>query len=76
MRAYLRAVIFAEPVQLALLAKYGIRLFDLRALRLVRDLGPLSISSWAQELGIARSTATGLVDRLEQRGLIRRRVHT
>jgi len=75
LRAYLRAVIFAEPVQLALLSKYGIKLFELRALRLIRDLEPVAISQLADELGIARSTATGLIDRLEERGLVRRRSH-
>ena len=72
LRAYLRAVIFVEPVQMALLQKYGVRLADLRALRLLRDLGTVPISRFAEELGISRSTATGLIDRLEERGLVQR----
>lgn len=71
-RAYLRAVIFAEPLQLTLLAHYGIRLSELRALRLLHDRGPVPISQFAEVLGISRSTATGLVDRLEARDLVRR----
>lgn len=72
LRAYLSAVIFAEPVQMALLQKYGVRLVDVRALRRLRDLGTVPISCFAEELGISRSTATGLVDRLEERGLVER----
>lgn len=74
--AYLRAVILAEPIQLALLRKYGIRLADLRALRILRDLVDAPISRFAEELDVSRSTATGLVDRLEERGLVARRAST
>jgi DNA-binding MarR family transcriptional regulator len=72
LRAYLRAVIFAESVQLALLRRHGIALADLRSLRVLRDLGRVPISRFADALGISRSTATGLVDRLETRGLVAR----
>ena len=72
LRAYLSAVIFAEPVQMALLQKYGdgVRLVDMRALRRLRDLGSVPISCFAEALSISRSTATGLVDRLEERRLV------
>ena len=70
--AYLRAVIHAEPIQMALLEKYGIRLADMRALRILRDGGPMPISRFAEARSIGRSTATGVVDRLEERGLIER----
>jgi DNA-binding MarR family transcriptional regulator len=72
LRAYLRAVIFAEPVQLELLRRHGIVLADLRSLRVLRDLGRVPISRFADARGISRSTATGLVDRLETRGLVAR----
>jgi len=72
LRAYLRAVAFAEPVQLELLRRHGVTLAELRALRRLRDLGPVPISRFADELGIARSTATGLADRFEGRGLLAR----
>lgn len=72
LRAYLRAVAFAEPVQLELLRRHGVTLAELRALRRLRDLGPVPISRFADELGIARSTATGLTDRFEGRGLLAR----
>ena len=72
LRAYLRAVAFAEPLQLAAQEKYGVRLAGLRALRILRDLGTVPISRFAEALGIPRSTATGVVDRLEERGLVER----
>ncbi|MCA1724382.1 MAG: hypothetical protein LC748_09095 [Thermomicrobia bacterium] len=42
--AYVRAVILAEPLQLAILEKHGVRLAGLRALRVLRDLGTVPIS--------------------------------
>ncbi len=70
--AYVRAVILAEPLQLAILEKYGVRLAGLRALRVLRDLGTVPISRFAEALDIPRSTATGVVDRLVERGVIER----
>jgi DNA-binding MarR family transcriptional regulator len=70
LRAYLSAVIFVEPVQVALLQKHGVRLVDMRALRRLRDLGTVPISCFTVAPGISRSTATGLVDRLEERRLV------
>ena len=70
LRAYLSAVIFVEPVQVALLQKHGVRLVDMRALRRLRDLRTVPISCFAEAPGISRSTATGLVDRLEERRLV------
>src|SRR5438270_8413511 len=69
LRAYLRAVVCAEPIQTALLDKYGVRLADFRALRILRDCGPMPISRFAEAFAIVRSTATGVVDRLAERGL-------
>ena len=65
-------MIFAEPIQLELLRRHGITLADLRSLRILRDLGRVPISCFADALGISRSTATGLVDRFESRGLVTR----
>lgn len=70
--AYVRAVILAEPLQLAILEKYGVRLAGLRALRVLRDLGTVPISRFAEAIEIPRSTATGVVDRLVERGVIER----
>src|SRR5947209_19853691 len=71
-RAYLRAVELEEPLQAAILEKYGVRLAGLRAVRILRDLGTVPISRFAEVLEIPRSTATGVVDRLEERGLVER----
>lgn len=70
--AYVRAVILAEPLQLAIMEKYGVRLAGLRALRVLRDLGTVPISRFAEAVDIPRSTATGVVDRLVERGVIER----
>jgi len=70
--AYVRAVILAEPLQLAIQEKYGVRLAGLRALRVLRDLGTVPISHFAEALAIPRSTATGVVDRLVERRVVER----
>ena len=74
-RALYRAVVLAEPVQTALQARYGLRLADIWTLRRLRDHGPTPMSQFAALLGIPRSTATGVVDRLEERGVAERTVH-
>jgi len=51
---------------------------DLRARRVVQALGlggPMPIVAVAQGLGISPSTMTGLADRLEREGYLRRRPH-
>ncbi|HET8629203.1 MAG TPA: MarR family transcriptional regulator [Thermomicrobiales bacterium] len=70
--ALLRAVIAAEPVEAAVYAKYGVRLADLRALRVLHDLGEAPIGQFAEAVEIPRSTATIAVDRLERNGLVER----
>lgn len=72
LRAWLRLVRIAEPVQLSLLERYGVTFSELHALRILRDLGQVPISRYAEALDISRSTATGVLDRFEQRGLARR----
>src|SRR6476469_3425021 len=71
-RAYYLAVIMAEPVQIALQEKYGVRLADIWTLRTLRDLGCVPISRFAAALAISRSTATGVLDRFAERGLMER----
>lgn len=51
---------------------------DLRARRVVQSLGlwgPAPIATVSQGLGVSPSTMTGLADRLERLGYIRRRPH-
>jgi len=73
LRAYLRAVALAEPIQRELAARHGTSLADLRAVRVLARQGEVPISHYGDELGVPRSTITNLVDRLEHSGLVERR---
>ncbi|MGD0123119.1 MAG: MarR family transcriptional regulator [Candidatus Limnocylindrales bacterium] len=70
LRAFLRAVALAEPLQSELAASHGISLGDLYAVRVLARLGEVPVSRYGAELGVARSTITNLVDRLERAGLV------
>jgi DNA-binding MarR family transcriptional regulator len=51
---------------------------DLRVRRVVQALGlsgPAPIAAVSQRFGVSPSTMTGLADRLERRGYVRRRPH-
>jgi DNA-binding MarR family transcriptional regulator len=72
LRAYLRAVALAEPLQRELAATHGISLGDLHAVRVLARQGEVPISRYGDELGVPRSTITNLVDRLERAGLVER----
>lgn len=73
LRAYLRAVALAEPLQRELAARHGISLGDLHAVRVLARQGEVPISRFGSEIGVPRSTVTNLVDRLERAGLVDRR---
>jgi DNA-binding MarR family transcriptional regulator len=72
LRAFLRTIALAEPLQRALAASHGISLGDLYAVRVLGRLGEAPVSRYGAELGLARSTITNLVDRLERAGLVAR----
>ena len=72
LRAYLRAIAVAEPLQRELARRYGVALGDVHSLRLLRDLGEVPISRLGAALAIKPSSATNLVDRLEGAGLVER----
>jgi DNA-binding MarR family transcriptional regulator len=72
LRAFLRAVALAEPLQHELAASHGISIGDLFAVRVLDRLGEVPVSRYGAELGLARSTITNLVDRLERAGLVAR----
>jgi DNA-binding MarR family transcriptional regulator len=72
LRAYLRAVALADPLQRELARTYGVALGDLYALRLLRDLDAAPINRLGAALGLKPSSATKLVDRLEGAGLVER----
>jgi DNA-binding MarR family transcriptional regulator len=73
LRAYLRAVTLAEPLQRDLAARHGISLGDLHAVGVLARQGEIPISGLGAELDVPRSTITNLVDRLERAGLVNRR---
>jgi DNA-binding MarR family transcriptional regulator len=70
LRAFVRAVALVEPLQRELAASHGISLGDLYAVRVLARLGEVPVSHYGAELGLARSTITNLVDRLERAGLV------
>ena len=55
------------------LAPWDITPAHLRALRVLRRHGPVRLSALSEHLQIAPRSATGVVDALEGRGLVRRR---
>ncbi len=70
--AFFRAAALAEPLQREIAARHGIALADLHALRVLELAGAIPVSGLGAELGLARSSATNLVDRLERAGLVDR----
>lgn len=72
LRAYLRAVALAEPLQQELAARHGVSLGDLHAVRVLARIGEAPVSRYGKELGVPRSTITNLVDRLERAHLVER----
>jgi DNA-binding MarR family transcriptional regulator len=72
LRAFVRAVALAEPLQSELAARHGISFGDLHAVRVLARLGQAPLSRYGAELGIPRSTITNLVDRLERAQLVER----
>ncbi len=70
--AFLRAAALVEPLQREIAARHGIALADLHALRVLELSGAAPVSRLGAELGLARSSATNLVDRLERAGLVGR----
>lgn len=72
LRAYLRAVALAEPLQHELAGRHGVSLGDLHAVRVLARIGEVPMSGYGRELGVPASTITNLVDRLERAGLVER----
>jgi DNA-binding MarR family transcriptional regulator len=54
------------------LLEQGVSLAHMHVLWLLEDQGPLPMSRIAEALDISLSNATGLVDRMEERGLVER----
>lgn len=70
--AYVDALTLAEPIQARLWQDAEITLTQLSVLRELRQ-GPKSAGKLGEEAGLSPTSITRLVDRLEARGLVRRR---
>jgi DNA-binding MarR family transcriptional regulator len=69
--ALARTAFFTTAVLSKIAAEYDLSLTQLRVLAILRDRQG-SMSDLANYLGLDRSTVSGLVDRAEKRGLLRR----
>jgi DNA-binding MarR family transcriptional regulator len=72
LRAYLAGVALMEPVQARLWQDAGLTLTQLLVLRKLRA-GPHPAGKVARALGVSAASASRILDRLEERGLIDRR---
>lgn len=72
MRAYADLITLSDPVRKRIWLASGLTLTQLRMLTYLRR-GPLAAGQLGQAIGISASSATRVLDRLEERGLISRR---
>lgn len=63
-------ILFAEAV-----AELGLSAMQARVMLCIDQEAPCTMSAVAQELGCGPSNITGLIDKLEARGLVERRAH-
>jgi DNA-binding MarR family transcriptional regulator len=71
--AYLGASLLTEGFQSELWRQARLTLAQLAVLRTLRDAGPQTAGRLADAVGLSAASATRLFDRLEERGLVRRR---
>lgn len=71
LRAYVDAVLLAEPLQLRVWKSAGVTLTQLRILRVLRE-GKHSASELAAAAGLSAPSLTRVLDRLEELGLVAR----
>ncbi len=71
LRAYMDAILLAEPVQLKVWKTAGVTLTQLRILRVLRE-GPCSASELAGFAGLSAPSLTRVLDRLEELELVAR----
>jgi DNA-binding MarR family transcriptional regulator len=67
-----RAGELAGSMNHAAAARIGVNATDLRCVHLVAQHGPLSAGELARLTGLTTASVTGIVDRLEQAGFVRR----
>ena len=70
--AYYRAVVALDPMRLRFWDERGTTMTQLRVMHLIRQKCEPSTGELALDLHIRPATLTGLADRLEQKGLIKR----
>lgn len=70
--AYVRAVAVLDPFRLRFWDSRGVTMTQLRVMHLVRERCEPSTGELAEELHIRPATLTGLADRLESKGYVRR----
>lgn len=70
-----RTAVHMELRRAALALHHTMSTCDLRVLEQVAELGPLTVSQLARVAGMSASGITGIVDRLDHAGLIRRTRH-
>lgn len=75
LRAMMRAVAMAEPLQRELARRHGVSVGDLIALARLRDLDEATTTQFGTACGLRRSATTDLVDRLESAGFLGRYAH-
>jgi DNA-binding MarR family transcriptional regulator len=71
LRAYMDAIVLAEPMQLKVWKTAGVTLTQLRILRVLRE-GPCSASELAGRAGLSAPSLTRVLDRLEELSLVER----
>jgi DNA-binding MarR family transcriptional regulator len=65
---------YVEQPQDTAMRETGLTIPQVSTLSVLFDRGPLSLKDLSRELGLSHSTVSGIVDRLERRGLARRTV--
>lgn len=70
--AYVRAIRVTDPLRLRFWDSRDVTMTQLRVMHLIRERCEPSTGELAEELGIRPATLTGLADRLELKGFIRR----
>jgi len=65
---------YVEQPKDAAMRESGLTMPQVSTLTVLSDRGPLALKDLSRELGLSHSTVSGIVDRLERRGLARRAV--
>jgi DNA-binding MarR family transcriptional regulator len=64
-----------QPIE-ADISRSGLTFQQISAVTVLYERGPLSLKELSRELGLSHSTVSGIVDRLQRRGYVSRKVDT